>query len=63
MTSYLRDTKDFLNNIPETVPKDTIFASFDIESLYSNIPNALCLKAVDYSLEKYPETLNSRFTK
>ena len=63
MTSYLRDTTDFLNNIPETVPKDTILASFDIESLYSTIPHALGLEAVDYWLEKYPETLNSRFTK
>ena len=51
------------NNIPETVPKDTILASFGIESLYSNIPHALGLEEVDYWLEKYPETLNSRFTK
>ena len=63
MTSYLRDTTDFLNNIPENVPKDTILASFDIESLYSNIPHALGLEAIDYWLEKYPETLNPRFTK
>ena len=63
VTSYLRDTTDFLNNISETVPKDTILASFDIESLYSNIPHALGLEAVDYWLEKYPETFSSRFTK
>ena len=63
VTSYLRDTTDFLNNIPENVPKDTILVSFDIESLYSNIPHALGLEAVDYWLEKYPETLNPRFTK
>ena len=30
VTSYLRDTTDFLNNIPEIVPKDAILASFDI---------------------------------
>ena len=63
MTSYLRDTTDFLNNIPENVPKDTILVSFDIESIFSNIPHALGLEAVDYWLEKYPETLNPRFTK
>ena len=63
VTSYLRDTTDFLNNIPENVPKDTILVSFDIDSLYSNIPHALGLEAVDYWLEKYPETLNPRFTK
>ena len=58
VTSYLRDTIDFLNNIPETLPKVTILASFDIKSRYSNIPHALGLEAVDYWLEKYPETLN-----
>ena len=58
VTSYLRDTTDFLNTIPATVPKVTILASFDIESLYSNIQHALGLETADYWLEKYPETLN-----
>ena len=63
VTSYLRDTTDFLNNLPNTIPKDTILASFDIESLYSNIPHNLGLEAVKYWIEKYPDTLNSRFSK
>ena len=32
VTSYLRDTTDFLNNLPDTIPKDTILISFDIEA-------------------------------
>ena len=39
--SYLRDTMDFLNHLPEHIPEDTILASFDVESLYSNIPHDL----------------------
>ena len=53
--SNLRDTTDFLNNLPERVPPHTILASFDIEALYSNIPHDLGLEAVKYWLEKYPE--------
>ena len=50
--SNLRDTTDFLNNLPERVPPHTILASFDIEALYSNIPHDLGLEAVKYWLEK-----------
>ena len=32
---------DFLNHLPKTVPGETILASFDVESLYSNIPQDL----------------------
>ena len=63
VTSYLRDTTDLLNNLPDTIPKDTILTSFDIEALYSNIPHKLGLEAVKYWIEKYPNTLNSRFSK
>lgn len=63
VTSYLRDTTGFLNILPKTIPNDAILASFDVESLYSNIPHALGLKAVDYWLTKYPDILNSRFSK
>ena len=61
VTSYLRDTTDFLNNLPTTVPNDTILASSDIESLYSNIPHDLDIGAVNYWIYKYPDTLHSRF--
>ena len=63
VTSYLRDTTDFLNNLPDTIPKDTILTSFDIELLYSNIPHKLGLEAIKYWIEIYPNTLKSRFSK
>lgn len=61
--SYLRDTTDFLNSLPMTVPTNAILATFDIESLYSNIPHTLGLEAIKHWLEKYPDILNSRFSK
>ena len=61
--SNLRDTTDFLNNLPDKVPSSTLLASFDIEGLYSNIPHELGLKAVKYWLEKYPEEMKNRFSK
>ena len=33
--SFLRDTTDFLNSLPNRIPKETLFATFDVESLYS----------------------------
>ncbi|CAG2221668.1 unnamed protein product [Mytilus edulis] len=51
--SFVRDDMDFLNYIPDRVPLDTILVSFDVISLYTNIPHELGLKAVQYWLEKY----------
>ena len=60
--SYLRDTMDFLNHLPEHIPEDTILASFDVESLYSNIPHDLGLDAIKFWLQKHPEDRHRRFT-
>ena len=57
--SNLRDTTDFLNE----VQPNTLHASFDIEALYSIIPQDLGIQAVEYWLEKYPEELRNRFSK
>ena len=45
--SNLRDTNDFLNNLPERVQEDTLLATFDIEALYSNLPYELGMEAVE----------------
>ena len=60
--SNLRDTTDFLNNLPGEVAPHTILASFDIEALNSNIPHDLGLEAVKYWLEKFPEIKKHRFS-
>ena len=61
--SYLRDTIDFLNALPTTVKDETFLASFDVESLYSNIPHELGIEAINYWLNKYPEEIQARFSK
>ena len=61
--SYLRDTTDFLNHLPSAEPENTLLASFDVESLYSNIQHELGIEAIKYWLRKYPNDTPSRFPK
>ena len=52
-----------MNYIPETVKPETILVSFDVTSLYTNIPHDLGIEAVNFWLEKYQGEINGRFTK
>ena len=61
--SFLRDTTDFLNSLPNRIPKETLFATFDVESLYSNIPHDLGVEAINFWIEQFPEDLDERFSK
>ena len=61
--SYLRDTIDFLNYLPEIVPENTILASFDVTSLYTNITHELGVHSIKFWLNKHPESLHPRFNK
>ena len=58
---FLRDSTDFLNSLPETVKPESIFVSFDVESLYSNSPHSLGLEAIKHWLQKHPEEIHPRF--
>lgn len=60
--SFLKDTTDFLRQLPETIPENTILASFDVESLYSNICHRLGLQAVKYWIEAFKHEIPNRFT-
>ncbi|KAM4038417.1 uncharacterized protein ACNLHF_016739 [Anomaloglossus baeobatrachus] len=52
LSSYLRDTSDLLTKINGvTIEQDTIFASIDVEALYSSIPHELGLKALKHFLD------------
>ncbi|XP_062586434.1 uncharacterized protein LOC134248002 [Saccostrea cucullata] len=55
--SYIRDSMDFLNKIPENVEPDTLLVTFDVKSLYTNIPHDLGLEAIKFWIEKYPELI------
>ena len=61
--SYIRDTMDFLNNLPERTPPGSILVSFDVTNLYSNIPHDLGINAIKYWLNKYPELIPDRISK
>ena len=60
--SFLKDTKDFLRKLPKTASNNTLLASFDVESLYSNINHELGLEAIRFWIRKYPNTLPERFS-
>ncbi|MEW8547697.1 MAG: reverse transcriptase domain-containing protein, partial [Candidatus Thiodiazotropha sp.] len=63
VTSFLRDINDFLNSLPNRIPKETILATSDVELVYSNIPHSLELEAINFWIEQFSEELPERFSK
>ena len=61
VSSYVRDDIDYLNHIPSSAAKDTLLTTFDVTSLYSNIPHDLGKDAIKFWLETYPNELHQRF--
>ena len=63
MESFIRDSTDFLNQLPNNVAENSLHVSFDVENLYSNITHDLGMEATDYWLQKHPEEIKSRISK
>ena len=61
--SYIKDTQDFLNKLPEQVDPQSTLVSFDVVNLYSNIPHDLGVEAISFWLNKYPKALPNRISK
>ena len=61
--SYIKDTQDFLNKLPEQVDPQSMLVSFDVVNLYSNIPHDLGVEAISFWLNKYPKELPNRISK
>ena len=61
--SYIKDTQDFLQKLPEQVVEESILVSFDVVNLYSNIPHDLGIEAISFWLNKYPKELPNRISK
>ncbi|CAG2205048.1 unnamed protein product [Mytilus edulis] len=59
--SYIKDDMEFLNHIPAIVPEETLLTSFDVTSLYTNIPHDLGITAVKYWIEEKRDEIDSRF--
>ena len=56
--SYVKDT----NSYRQKISQDSILVSFDVESLYSNIPHDLGLEAIAFWINKYPGECPSRIS-
>ena len=59
--SYIKDDFDFLRKLPESVKPESYLVTFDVNSLYTNIPHDVGLSAVEYWIKKHPNLLPSRF--
>ncbi len=51
--SFLRDSVDFLNHLPENTKEESILTSFDVVSLYTSIPHDLGREAISFWLKNY----------
>ena len=50
--------------LPKSIDFDSTFVTFDVTSLYTNIPKELGLEALSFWIDRFPESLTeSRFTK
>jgi len=63
ISSHCRDTFQFLNSLPKTIEDDVSFITFDVVSLYTNIPHDLGYRAIDYWIENYEDSIPIRFNK
>ena len=61
--SYIKDTTDFLTKLPESTNPNATLVTFDVESLYTNIPHTLGLDAINFWLQKHPDDIPSRINK
>ena len=53
--SYIKDTTHFINKIESIlIPPNSYLVTFDVVSLYTNIPNTEGINAVSRSLKHYP---------
>ena len=55
--SHISDEVDFLNNLKTDTDEKKILATFNITSMYTNINNDLGKEAINYWLEKDPDSL------
>ena len=60
--SYIKDSTDFLNELPKQIPKDILLVSFDVENLYTNISHDFGLDTIKCWLDKYPTEIPTRIS-
>ena len=55
--SCVKDNLDFLSKCSRENYEDNLLLTFNVVSLYTNIPHTFGLEALDYCLENHPESL------
>ena len=60
--SFVRDDLEFLNHLPTSVSANSELVTFDVVSLYTNIPHYLGIQAIKYWLEKEGNIIQNRFS-
>ena len=61
--SYIRDTIHFLQKCSRTEKDKTVLCTFEVKSLYTNIPLEYGPEAMNYWLDKHQDSINPRFSK
>jgi len=61
--THFKTANDFLAKLPKKVTTSSVLTSFDVESLYTNIPHNLGKQAIEYWLNQYPKSIPSRLSK
>ena len=61
VTSYIKNSIDFLNKCKRETSENAFLVTFDVCSLYTSIPHTLGIEDIKYFLEEHPESIDSRF--
>ena len=62
--SYVKGSFHFLEMLPKSIDFDSTFVTFDVTSLYTNIPKELGLETLSFWIDRFPENLTEfRFKK
>ena len=62
--SYVKNSFHFLEMLPKSIDFDRTFVTFEVTSLYTNMPKELGLEALSFWTDRFPESsTESWFTK
>ena len=63
LRTFIKDEFDFLRKFPRNVPVGCQVICCDVTSLYTSIPTALGIEALEYCLDRLSTSIDQRFTK
>ena len=63
LKTFIKDEWDFLRKFPRKLESESCIICCDVTSLYTSIPNELCIKATEFWINKLSASIPDRFTK